>query len=215
MPRCPRSFALALTSLLVVATASCQRGPSAIKPPSIDASGAGKLAMEQYDTNGDGKVSGDELEKAPSLKAALARIDTDGDKAITADEIAARIGVWKGTGTGLMTFSCLVTLDGTPLPGATVTFIPDACLGDAVKQASGTTNAYGKAAGGIAKDDLPDPTWPGGMQLGIYTVKISKLVGGKESIPAKYNEQTILGQEVSPDVPEIGNQRVIYALSSH
>lgn len=201
--------------LSLLACTSCSSGPSAVKPPSINASAAGSKAMELYDKNSDGKVSGPELEQAPSLKAALARIDKDGDKSITADEIAERIGVWKGTGTGLMTFACLVTLDGAPLLGATVTYVPDPCLGDAVKSASGITNASGKAAGGIAKEDLPDPTWPGGMQLGIYTVKISKPVNGKETIPAKYNEQTMLGQEVSPDVPEIGNQRVIYALSSH
>jgi hypothetical protein len=214
MSRCPITSSLILASLLMVVTVSCQRGPAGVKQPSINASSAGKLAMEHYDTNGDGKVAGDELENAPSLKAALPRMDTNGDNAITAAEVAARVGVWKGTGTGIMAFSFIVTLDGAPLADANVTFVPDPCLGEDVKQATCTTNMFGKGVGTIAKQDLPDPTYPGGMQLGIYTVRISKLVGGKETIPAKYNEQTILGQEVSPDVPEIGSQRVIYALST-
>lgn len=214
MSRCsiPCTFVLAL--LLLAAITSCQRGPTGVKQPSIDASSAGKLVMEQYDTNGDGKVAGDELEKAPSLKAALPRLDTDKNVDVTADEVAARVGVWKGTGTGLMTFPFLVTLDGAPLTEATVTFVPDPSLGDEVKQASTKTNMSGRGSASVAKEDLPDPTYPGGVQLGFYTVKISKLVGGKETIPAKYNEQSILGQEVSPDVPEIGNGRVAYALSS-
>jgi hypothetical protein len=33
-------------------------------------------------------------------------------------------------------------------------------------------------------------------------------------IPAKNNEQTILGQEVAADVPEIANNRVVYALTT-
>jgi hypothetical protein len=214
MSRSSIPCALTVASALLATTTSCQRSPGAVKPPSINSSSAGKLAMEQYDTNGDGKVAGDELDKAPSLKAALPRLDTDGDGGVSADELAARIEKWKGSGTGLMVFTSLVTLDGTPLPGATITFVPDPCLGDQVKHASCTTNAYGKGSGTIAKQDLPDPTYPGGMQLGIYTVKISKLVGGKETIPAKYNEHSILGQEAAPDVPEIANQRVIYALSS-
>jgi hypothetical protein len=213
MPR-PSLAAASIVATWLVAIAACNRGPSAIKSPAIDASRAGKVAMDQYDSDGDGKVAGAELENAPSLKAALARLDTDGDKAVSADEVAARVEVWKRMGTGLMTFPITVTLDGTPLADATVTFIPDPCLGDEVKQASCTTNAMGRASGTIAQQDMPDPTYPGGMQLGIYTVKISKQVGGKEIVPARYNEKTILGQDVANDVPEIANHRVVYALTS-
>ena len=52
------------------------------------------------------------------------------------------------------------------------------------------------------------------MHLGFYKVKISKRVNGKETIPAKYNEATLLGQEVAPDVPKILNNRVVYALTT-
>ena len=42
----------------------------------------------------------------------------------------------------------------------------------------------------------PDDSSPG-VACGLYRVEISKLVGGKETIPAIYNTDTILGQEVA------------------
>src|SRR3954470_24549559 len=119
------SSKLALASLFLATTVSCQRGPAVVKQPSINPSSAGKLAMEQYDTNGDGKVAGDELEKAPSLKAALPRLDTDGDGGVSADEVAARVNVWKSMESGLTTVPCRVTLDGQPLVDAKVTLEPE------------------------------------------------------------------------------------------
>lgn len=52
------------------------------------------------------------------------------------------------------------------------------------------------------------------MHLGLYRVKISKLVNGKEIVPPKYNEQTILGQELAGDVPGIASGGVAFALST-
>ena len=52
------------------------------------------------------------------------------------------------------------------------------------------------------------------MHLGLYKVRISKVIGGQETIPRKYNAETILGQELAPDVPEISNNRVAYALTT-
>jgi hypothetical protein len=185
-----------------------------VQPPGIDAWAAGEEAIELCDANGDGTASGEELNKAPSLKSALKRLDTNGDGGASAEEIAARIGKWQEIGIGLMSFGCNVTLDGRPLSDAVVTFEPETFLGDEIKAASGTTNRYGGASATIAKEDRPDAKYPPGMHLGFYKVKISKRVSGKETIPAKYNEATVLGQEVSPDVAEILNNRVVYALTT-
>jgi hypothetical protein len=171
--------------------------------------------MEQYDTNGDGKVAGDELEKAPGLKAALPRMDTDGDKAISADEVTARVKVWQGMQTGVTSFAFSVSMDGSPLPEAIVTFEPEPFLGDEIKAATATTNQSGSGRASVPKEQRPDPSWPSGVQLGLYRVRISKIVGGKESIPAKYSTDTTLGQEVAFDVPEIANNRVVYVLNSN
>ena len=62
-----------LVSMLALSCASCSFGPARVKQPGIDASAAGSAAIETYDKNGDGIISGDELEKAPALKAGLTR----------------------------------------------------------------------------------------------------------------------------------------------
>jgi hypothetical protein len=206
--------ALVVVSLLLAATTSCQRGPAVVKQPSISPSSAGKLAMEQYDTNHDGKVAGDELEKAPSLKAALPRLDTDGDGAVSADEVAARVNAWKEMKTGMTSVPCHVTLDGVPLAGAKVTLEPEAFLGDEIKTAFATTDQSGTVAPNIPKDQRPDPKLPGGAHFGLYKVRISKIVNGKETIPARYNTETILGQEVSYDDPGMKSNNILYALKT-
>jgi len=207
-------------NLLVIALASfsiasCNFGPRPVKQPSISPSRAGSQAMEMYDTNGDGIVSGDELEKAPALKAALPRLDTNGDKGVSADEVAARVNAWKAMRTGMTSVRCSVTLNGQPLAGAKVTLEPARFLGDDIKPATGTTNEYGDASPTIAKEDRPDPKLPGGAHFGLYKVRISKAVNGKETIPAIYNTETILGQEISYDDPGMKNHNITYALKSN
>jgi hypothetical protein len=170
--------------------------------------------MEQYDTNGDGKVAGEELEKAPSLKAALKRLDTDGDGGVSASEVAARVNVWRAMDTALTGAPGKVTLDGQPLAGATVTLEPEAFLGDEIKAAVGTTNYAGLVSPSIPKEQRPNPTWPGGANYGLYKVRISKLLNGKETIPARYNTETVLGQEISDDDPGIRSMNIQYVLTS-
>jgi hypothetical protein len=211
---CPRVAAAVVISFAAVLLCSCGGGPARVRPPGINASAAGEEAIELCDADGDGTASGDELEKAPSLKSAMKRLDTNGDGGASAGEVTARIAKWQEIGIGVMSFGCTVTLDGSPLTGAVVTFEPEPFLGDEVKAASGTTNRYGGASATIAKEERPNATYPPGMHLGFYKVKISKQVNGQEIIPAKYNEATVLGQEVAPDVAEILNNRVVYALTT-
>ena len=212
--RSRRVLSLVVLSLACMSLASCSSSPARVNQPYIDADGAGELAMEQYDTNSDGVVAGDELAKAPGLNSALQRLDTNGDKGVSADEVAARVAAWKKMGVGLMSFGFTATLDGSPLREATVTFEPESFLGTEIKSASCTMNLLGAGSATIAKEDRPDPKSPPGMQLGLYKVKISRIVGGKETIPAKYNEATILGQECAPDVSEILNNRVVFSLTT-
>jgi hypothetical protein len=107
-----------------------------------------------------------------------------------------------------------VTLDGQPLAGAQVLFEPEAFLGDEIKKATGTTNQFGDVAPVIAKEDRANPTLPGGVHFGLYKVRISKQAGGKETIPARYNSETTIGQEVSYDDPGLGFKGITYALKS-
>jgi hypothetical protein len=170
--------------------------------------------MELYDTNGDGVVSGDELEKSPALKAALARLDTNGDHAVSADEVAERVKAWQAMRTGLTSVRCHVTLDGQPLAGADVVFEPEAFLGDEIKAALAKTNPYGDAAPTVPPEERPEPDLPGGVHFGLYRVRISKATNGRELLPSRYNSQTILGQEVSYDDPAMQNNNMAFALKS-
>jgi hypothetical protein len=215
MPRLNRPIAFLFVALTLITVPSCRYGPAPVNQPAIDPGSSGDLAMEMYDTNGDGKVAGDELEKAPGLKAALARLDTNADKAVTSDEVSERVEVWQRGGLGLMSFAYKVTMDGNPLHGATVTFEPEAFLGEEIQAGVGTTSVYGDGGATIPKENRPTPQSPPGMHLGLYKVKISKMANGKEMVPPKYNTETILGQEVAMDVPEIANNRVVYALRSN
>jgi hypothetical protein len=210
----PGKTASILTALMMIAFASCRSGPSPVKQPSIDATRAGKLAMEEYDKNGDGVVSGDELEKAPALKAALPRLDTNSDGGVSADEVTARVNVWKEMKTGMMTVPCHVTLNGQPLADAKITLDPEAFLGDDIKTSFATTDQSGTATPNIPKEQRADPKLPGGAHLGLYKVRISKIVNGKETIPARYNTETILGQEVSHDDPGIQANSILYAVKT-
>ncbi len=209
-----RAATFAALALVTLAMASCNWGPRRVNQPGINASSAGSNAMEMYDTNGDGVVSGAELDKAPALKAALPRLDTNGDKGVSAEEVAARVNAWKEMRTGMASVRCHVTLDGQPLVGAKVVFEPESFLGDEIKTAFGTTNKLGDVAPTIPPDQRPDPSLPGGVHFGLYKVRISKEATGKESLPERYNTQTTLGQEVSYDDPGMVNNNMAFVLRS-
>jgi hypothetical protein len=202
-------------ALVAILLTSCHRGPAAVHQPSIDPDDAGSQAMEMYDTNRDGQVAGDELAKAPGINAAVARLDTNGDKGVSADEVAERVRVWQKMGHGLTSFSFKVTLDGSPLAEASVVFEPEEFLGNEIQAAECKTDMFGGGGATIPKEKRPDPErTPPGMQLGLYTVKISKVIDGKETIPANYNQNSVLGQEVAPDVSAVATNQVVYALTT-
>ena len=179
--------------LTIVAFLGCSDRPSRVHPPSINASSAGDDAMVAYDTNGDGLISGQELDKVSALKSAMKNLDSNGDKSVSSEEVTERIEAWQKTRIGRMSLSCTVKWRDRPLEGATVTFVPEKFLGEEIKGAIGTTNKNGQAFLSI-----PDTT-PPGVACGLYRVEISTKKDGKELVPAKYNTETILGQEVALD----------------
>jgi hypothetical protein len=177
---------------------SCLAGCSQygrIYPPKIDASRAAEAAIKLYDSDGDGILSAGELERAPGLRASLC--DTNKDGRITADEIIERINKYQSDRVGLISFEVHVTLNDKPLKGATVKFIPEEFLSDWIQPGSGTTDANGLAFIGmdpsLLRQDLKSMPL---MHCGIYRVEITQ---PQTSIPARYNTNTVIGQEIAAD----------------
>ncbi len=189
--------AAGLVAAVLLAMAGCWgSAPSRVHPQGI-ASDAAQKAMELYDANKDGVLDAAELEKSPGLKAALKEVDKNGDGKISADEINARIEAWKESKLGRLTMKCTVQHNGQPLAGATVKFVPESFLGSELKAGSGVTGATGVATISVplgGPDDVP------GLSPGFYRVEITK---SGENIPAKYNKETVLGQEVAIDAAGI------------
>jgi hypothetical protein len=198
----------------LAAALGCSSGPSRVTPPSIDADDAASAAMELYDKDSDGAINAAELEAAPGLKAAMATLDANKDGSVQEEEIAARIEAWQTTGVGITLATTRVTMDGRPLVGATVTYEPEPFLGDAMKTASGITSDLGSTEVIIPKEDRPGADWPPGVQYGLFKVRISKEVNGSETIPAKYNKETILGQQISNDDPAVSSQNIKFELTT-
>lgn len=176
MTTTPARFGHLTAALAIACVAGCSRAPGRVELPAF-ASGAGAAALAEYDTNKDGKISGDELAKAASLKSALEQIDADKDKAVTADEIDARIQQWRQKKVALLPVSCKVLVDGAPAANAKVTFQPEAFLGAGLHPATGVTNEEGVATLKPADEHVADPKFAGYLPPGFY--KIAAEVGGK------------------------------------
>src|SRR5207302_470790 len=140
---CRRWPSLLLVGLAVGLLPGCSGGDTLTPPtyPSPDA--VAKQVMAEYDTNHDGLLDAKELERCPSLKHSLEFIDTNGDKRLSAEEIAARIQMYADSQVALKATGCHVRLDGKPLEGATVTYVPEKFMGPSVRPASGVSNANG------------------------------------------------------------------------
>jgi hypothetical protein len=195
MKRTSRGTYLAAAALAcAVLISGC--GPARRRPPSYSPSSAGSQALELFDANGNGTLDGAELAKSPGLASAVKRWDGDGDGALSADEIATRIETYRASGIGLMPFSCTVYLDNQRLSGAEVTLVPEPFLEGVLQPAKAVTSTTGIAAPAVDGNDFP------AVPCGLYRVQISKKdAAGNESIPARYNSATELGQDIGPDVP--------------
>jgi hypothetical protein len=132
---------------------------------------AAQRAIELFDTNHDGLLDSKELEKCPGLKAAIKRVDSNGDGKISEQEIAGRIKSWADSGTGRALVNCRVLHKGKPLEGAKVVFVPEPFLGGALQNGSGTASKAGYAS--ISRPYEADIKVRG-LSPGFYRVEITK-----------------------------------------
>ncbi len=176
---------------ILLALAGCSNRAAPVTSEPID-SNAARKAIELYDANKDGFLDEKELQSAPGLKSASKQLDKSGK--ITEAEIAARIESWRRTGAGRLGIACKVTRKGKPVAGAQVNFVPEPFLGAGLQGGGGVTNPQG-IANINGTSGLP------GMSSGFYRVEITK---AGEDVPAKYNRETELGEEVSIDAGGVG-----------
>jgi hypothetical protein len=153
------------------------------------------------------------LDKAPGIKAGLKKADADADGKVSLQELAARMEKWNASRYGILAPNCSVKLNGAPLEGAVITFEPEPFLKEVLLEGKGATNALGAAGVSIPKEKRLVEGSPPGVQMGYYIVRISKQENGTESIPAKYNTESVLGQEVAYDDPAFQSQ-IIFDLST-
>jgi hypothetical protein len=171
-------------------------GSGGVPVPRYDPETMARAAMAEYDKNHDGKLDSSELEACPALKSALPYIAKDKQPYITEEDIAERLREFQQSRIGLLATRCKVTREGAPVPGVTVTFIPEGFMGNTIKSGSGISDTHGNAV--IATEGLP------GLGLGYYRIEASlKDVGEKETLPPQFNTSTKLGHEIQHKRPVI------------
>jgi hypothetical protein len=185
-----KTGSLFVVAALTVAATGCSERDR-VHVPAFQPSSAGQQALGEYDTNKDGFLDGAELERCPGLKQGIALIDQDRDGKLTADEIRDRFAQYFEHKIGLYPLGVIVTLNGRALEGATVTVVPEAFAGSALRPVSGVTDAGGNCTFLVEGQSIP------GVAPGVYRVEVSKKdAAGRETVAEKYNTKTTLGFEL-------------------
>lgn len=193
------------TILFLVLALGCSKStePDVHAQPSFDPDALTTAAFAALDTDKNGTLEPTELAACPALYGAFAGVDSNRDGKIATAELRARFAEYVAAKAGTISMTVTVTLDGNPMPDATVQFVPEAFMGDAIKEASGKTGADGTVSAFTSGG-----TQYAGLQPGLYKVKITR---EGTALPARYNSQTALGYEVFGGR---GSRPAVFALTS-
>ena len=197
-----------LVPLAVLVFAGCgQPGPQLLEAPvpNYDPEATARAMLAEFDRDGNGSLDPAEVRACPALARAFMAFDTNGDRRLSLDELRARVRAYAASATGSVGVGCLVRLDDRPLDGATVTFVPEPCMGAALKPAVGTTDADGRCA----EYRIDGKTYRG-LAPGLYQIRVTR---DGAALPARFNTQTMLGREVFHD-PRAAEVSVELALTS-
>lgn len=177
-----------LAVLAVAASIGCSGGPRRIQPPAIDPETAAAEAVELYDTNGDSLLDQQELVRCPGLLSNLGAYDLDGSGTLSTEEIAERLAARGSKRVGLLSMQAEVRLNGRPLPGADITFLPEPYLGEEIQKAHGKTTSGGSAFMAIPDEQLPEPQRGlNAIHVGTYKVLVSH---PEIELPPQYSSET-------------------------
>jgi len=138
------------------------------------------------------------LEKLAALAPAKAGLDADGNGQVSRDELVAWLTEVRDSKVAITSVAVQVTHRGKPLLGAEVKFVPEACMGGAIKEAAGTTDESG-----VAMVTIPGSEYPG-VNCGLYRVEITGSGADGQALPAMYNTDSTLGVAVGGMLPEKG-----------
>lgn len=131
-------FAIAFAFAALLATAGCMGGKGRVEAPELDATAMAQEAMDMCDKNSDGFIDKTEVKESPALKFALEDIDTDGDKKISEDELLERFKIYEDTAVGLQSVQMfIVNRQGIGIEGATVRLVPEPFMADYIEEAEG------------------------------------------------------------------------------
>lgn len=182
--------------VLVIGTSifvGCDRGAPPVEAPPWDVEGITDKAMAQCDDNSDGLLTETELKNAPGLGYALPVLDTDGDKKLSRDEVRKRFQAYLDSKMGIQGFNCFVLLrNGRPLHDAEIRLVPEPFLEGIIEPAEGYIV---DEQSGAADFTTPNEDNLFGVRSGMYRVEVTS---PSIKIGKKYNEETILGVEISP-----------------
>jgi hypothetical protein len=187
-------WCLTVCVLIGLGLAGCSSpgtNPAESPAPKYDANAVAQAALAQFDKDKSGSLDPGEVTACPALQQAFNAIDTSRDRKLSADELVKRVEAYAALPPGSVSVGVIITFDGAPLEGATVTFVPEPCMGDALKPATAKTNV----AGHCDQFEIDGKPFRG-PAAGLYKIQVTK---DGVPIPARFNTQTVLGREVLPD----------------
>lgn len=182
--------------LLLASVIGCTSRKSRIARGLGDPAETTKAMFQALDKNSDGSIQGEELAGCPGLAASLGGWDTDGNKGISTTEAQQRFERWKAMRVGAINASTMLKLNGTPLRGAKVEWVPENWMGSGFPTATSTTDTSGRAIATVASGSTSDASLGDGLPPGFY-----RLVIKHPEVPEKYQVNSQAGLMIAPDDP--------------
>jgi hypothetical protein len=188
--------AVSCTAIALSVAAGCESG-IATSPP-LDPAAIAAQAIAALDSNRSGALEAAEIVRAQGLRSGFRTIDSDANGIVTAAEIEQRLRQYGEFPVATLPVGCVVRIDGRPLPETEVRLVPEPFFGDSRRVVLGKSDEYGVV------DFRVEGSESFGVPQGLYRIEVSKPdAAGNETLPARYNTQSQLGQEIAFDRREI------------